>query len=128
MNPTIETQKRLKKKYGITITANMSIVALNAAWNQAPQEIRDKYPAIGDALGVANVVVSAQEVARTLFVTAKETYKATQSAIELASIPAGQSQVVPLAAAVAAKEGEKILNDQVTQLPSTIISTLENLV
>jgi len=71
-----------------------------------------------------SAILTAQEALRSTTVATKEAYALVQSAIELASVPAGGTQVAPLAAAVGAKQGESILNQQIEDAPQTILAKL----
>jgi len=124
MNPAIEFAKKTKAKYGVTFTKNMGLQDILDNWERVPDEIKNKLGPIGTLISVYKTAQTLQQTARTTYVVAKEAYATVQSAIELASIPAGSTQVAPLALSVSTKGLEEVQNTIINKAPQTILDTL----
>ena len=131
MNSNIATQKSLKKTLGVTITKNMSIADVTEAWGRVPNSIKSALPPeIALAFSASSLVVTGQEIARSLTTVTTEAYETCSAAIEAGvAVLGGQpQQPIVSAASEAAKLAETELNTQVTNLGPTLITQLESLV
>lgn len=127
-NANIETQKKIKKKYGVTITKNMSVTDILEAWNRVPGEIKSTVPTLDAIITLAGVVSTSQGILRTVTSTAKTVYETAKGALEDAasSMMTGGATIVAKASTLLAKEAETVQNEVIQASASSLIEELGN--
>lgn len=124
MNPAVKFAMDTKAKFGVTFTKHMSLKDLVAAWDRVPDNIKQNAGGVGVIISSLSTLLTTQQLLREATVKATEVYNKTSKAIELASIPQGSTQTIPLTAASLAKLAEEEVNEQVNSAPEIILSKL----
>ena len=123
MNAKIAMQKKLKAKYGVTFTSNMSIVEILEAWNRIPSVIKSALPSVLNvAMQAAVLAINTDKTLNTTYKTAKKIYITCQEAIEtgVATIGGQPQQAVLKGASIVAKQAG-ILEDKAVQSMSDVL-------
>jgi hypothetical protein len=131
MNVAIETQKKLKKKLGVTIHKRMSVTDIMDAWGRIPAPIKNQLPpSISAAFAIVDTTVSTANTTISLYPPAKQAYDTCALAIDAGvAILAGQPQQPTLALAQEeAKQAAVPAQAEISSLGGTLADSLISLV